>query len=63
MRDQPTLTEAEWMLLVELLERERRELPSEIRHTRTPAVRDDLHRRLEMVDGLLQRLRQAVEAQ
>lgn len=52
----------ELALLIELLERERRDLPSEIHHTSTSNVRDRLHQRLETVDCLLERLRRA-EAQ
>lgn len=54
---QPVLSEAEWALVVELLERERGELPAEIHHTRTSAVREELRRRLQMVESLLRRLR------
>ena len=54
---QPVLEEAEWALVAELLEEERRELPIEIRHTDSRAYREQLHRRLELVDALLQRLR------
>ena len=36
MYDEPKITEAEWALIVEMLERERSELPVEIHHTRTP---------------------------
>lgn len=52
----------ELALLIELLERERRDLPAEIHHTSTSSVRDRLHRRLETVDRLLERLR-GLEAQ
>ena len=62
MTDQPELAEAEWDLVVELLERERAELPVEIRHTRTASVRDELHRREDMVRDLLARLRRPAEA-
>ncbi|HUT09031.1 MAG TPA: hypothetical protein VMY42_00910 [Thermoguttaceae bacterium] len=54
------LSEAEWALVVELLEHERSELPSEIRRTRTASVRDELHRREDMVQSLLDRLRPAM---
>jgi hypothetical protein len=56
MTGQPTLSAAEWALLIELLEHERVHLPVEIRHTRTHAFRDSLRQRLEDVDRLLQRL-------
>jgi hypothetical protein len=54
---QPTLTDAEWELIIELLEHERGELPAEIRHTDTTDVRQRLQHRLELVTGLLSRLR------
>lgn len=57
VKSPPVLTEHEWELLTELLERERNELPSEIHHTRTSAVRQQLKERLDMVDRLLRRLR------
>ena len=56
MREQPLLSDAEWALLIELLERERYELPAEIHHTRTCALRDELRERLAMVERLLHRL-------
>ncbi len=62
MSDQPKLSDAQWELVVELLQRERSELPSEIRRTRTWSVRDDLHRRQEMVNELLGRLKQPAKA-
>ena len=54
---QPELTEAEWELVIEMLERERGELPSEIRHTRTSSVHDELRQREDAVRCLLNRLR------
>ncbi|HYM13231.1 MAG TPA: hypothetical protein VEU62_20995 [Bryobacterales bacterium] len=57
METQLSLSEAEWELVIELLEGERRELPSEIRHTDATNVHAELKRRLEMVDRLLERLR------
>jgi hypothetical protein len=57
MYDEPRLSEAEWTLVVELLERERSELPVEIHHTRSASVRAELQERAEMVRGLLARLR------
>lgn len=59
MYDEPRLSEAEWALVVELLERERSELPVEIHHTRSSSVRTELHDRAEMVRSLLGRLRTA----
>jgi hypothetical protein len=56
MKEAPTLSDAEWALVVELLERERYELPSEIHHTRTSSFRDQLRERLVLVERLLSRL-------
>jgi len=57
MYDEPKITEAEWALIVEMLERERSELPVEIHHTRSSSVRVELQERSEMVRSLLVRLR------
>jgi hypothetical protein len=62
MYDEPRLTEAEWALVVELLERERNELPVERHHSRNANVRAELLQRAEMVRELLGRLRDAVTA-
>jgi Trp operon repressor len=61
MADQPELSEAEWTVVVELLERERADLHPEIRHTRTRSLREALRRRLELVEGLLDRVRPLAE--
>ena len=63
MSDQPELCKEEWTILVELLERERADLHPEIRHTRTSSLRDELHRRLESVETLLERLHPLAEPQ
>jgi hypothetical protein len=60
MYDEPRLSDEEWALIVELLERERSELPVEIHHTRSSSVRTELQQRAEMVRGLLSRLRTTV---
>jgi hypothetical protein len=57
MYDEPKLSEAEWGLVVELLERERSDLPVEIHHTRSANIRAELHERADMVRGLLARLK------
>ena len=57
MYEEPKLSDQEWDLLVELLEREQNELPVEIHHTRNSAIREELHLRLEKVRELLDRLR------
>jgi len=55
-KNPPALTQAEWDVIIELLKRERSDLPAEIHHTRTTEMRDQLHQRLELVDRLLARL-------
>jgi len=62
MNQQPILSDAEWGLVVELLDREASELPSEIRHTRLSQYRDELRRREQLVRDLLARLRTAAPA-
>ncbi len=61
VKPQPELSHDEWVLLAELLERKRNELPAEIHHTRTSAVRQQLRERREMIDRLLERLRSSSE--
>lgn len=53
---QPELTEQEWELILDLLQNERRDLPSEIHHTDTQRMHDELQQRLRMVIGLIERL-------
>ena len=60
MDEHVTLSEAERGLLAELLEQELHELPVEISHTRSATVRQELHERLAVVRGLLQRFREPV---
>lgn len=59
MHDQPELNEVEWALICELLERERDELPTEIHHTRTRSLRQELQQRRAMVDALLAKVPRA----
>ena len=54
---QPVLERNEWSLVVELLERESRDLPLEIHRTATRERRDVLRERLSRVEILLERLR------
>lgn len=61
MYDPATLSDEEWNLIRELLERELEELPVEIRHTRSARLREDLTRRRDLVRGLLARLPSAAE--
>jgi hypothetical protein len=58
MADQPKLSEEEWALVIELLERERSELPVEVHHTRNSRFRGALQQRAQMVHELLHRLRE-----
>jgi len=51
-----TLTDEERDLLLELLERERHDLPAEIRHTDSPEYHDQLRLKLERVERLLLRI-------
>ncbi len=51
---QPVLTEAEWNIILELLARERRDLPIEIHHTSTRKYRDMLRDRLRTIEQLLE---------
>ena len=57
MYNEPKLSEAEWALVIELLEREHDELPAEMHHTRNSEMRDDLQHRADLVRELLERLR------
>ncbi len=50
---QPVLSEAEWALIMELLDHERVKLLTEIRRTDTMAFRQGLRERLDMVDRIL----------
>ncbi len=60
MNEQPPLSEQEWNLIAELLQRELDELPVEIHHTRSSQMREELSHRREMVRGLLERIRPSV---
>ena len=52
----PVLSEEEWLLVQELLDREHRELLTEVRHTYAREYRNRLKRRQEMAEALLKRL-------
>jgi hypothetical protein len=51
-----TLAEQERELLVDLLDRELKNLPIEIHHTRTSKFKDRLKERMHLVEGILERL-------
>ena len=53
------LSSEELAILTELLESERAKLLIEIRHTDHRAFRDELRRRLTLVEGLVERCRAA----
>ncbi|MHB8996149.1 MAG: hypothetical protein ACYC63_12960 [Armatimonadota bacterium] len=55
------LDEPQVKLLLDMLERERRELHAEIRHTDNRDYRHELHRRLESVEGLAAQLETQVK--
>lgn len=57
--NKPALNDEEWALVIELLEREGRELPSEIHHTDSPEYRAQLRHRLALLENLLARIREA----
>jgi hypothetical protein len=62
MEKQPRLSDAEWAMIIELLNRERGELPAEIHHCRNTRVREDLRQRLQRVRTLLEELQPLVVA-
>lgn len=58
MTANPSLSDREWQLVLQLLQQERRELGPEIHHTDNPGVHDDLKDRLVLVDNLIDKLQQ-----
>jgi hypothetical protein len=57
--EKPMLTDQEWDLAVDLLERRRNELAVEIRHTSTREMRERLRAQLDLVSGLLAKVQAA----
>ena len=55
---QPTLSDRDWDLILNLLETEREELPNEVHHTDNREMAEELASRRLLVDDLLGRLRQ-----
>ena len=53
IRQQPTLAKEEWDLVVELVEREQKELHAEIHQTDSRDYRAKISQRLELVDRVL----------
>lgn len=62
MQGKVELTLEEWRLIARLLERERGELPAEIRRSKAMDVRDSLRRQLRFVEQLLAKVRRRVQA-
>ena len=52
-QQQPTLTKEEWSLVIELVEREQKELHAEIHQTDSRDYRAKLSQRLDLVSRLL----------
>jgi hypothetical protein len=57
-----TLEPEEWEIITDLLKREVRNLPIEVRHTDIRAAREALHRQLERTETLLNKLTAVLEA-
>ncbi len=57
MKRQVALENEEWQLIIDLLEKEQKELPAEIHHTDTTEYKERLLKRQEIVDKLLSALR------
>ena len=55
---QPTLSDRDWDLILNLLETEREELPNEVHHTDNREMAQELASRRLLVEDLLGRLRQ-----
>ena len=56
-------TESDWDLIAELLEREERQLPVEIRHADSNAYKDQLRQRLVRVSQMLEAMRVTASAE
>jgi hypothetical protein len=59
MPTSPAWTDEEIKLVLDLLKEEQRELPPEIHHTDNRDVKDDLEKRLQLVNALIQKLQHA----
>jgi len=62
MFDRNSITVSEWKLLLQLLERERGELPPEIHHSELRDTKRHLHDRLRLVDEFLPKLKRINES-
>lgn len=52
----PVLTEQEWALVAQLLDQKQRELLLGIRHAVKRAFREELHRELDLVEHIRERI-------
>ena len=59
MKKHVALENDEWQLIIDLLEKEQKELPAEIHHTDTTEYKERLLKRQQIVDKLLGTLRQS----
>lgn len=55
------LSREEWELIMDLLEEERVELPTEIHHARVSEVREDLRKKRELVEKTIRKIRTVLE--
>ena len=62
MAPSQTMTEQEWELIRELLERELAQISMETRHTRTGSFKSALRDRMDLITGILHRLERPVTA-
>jgi hypothetical protein len=58
---QPELNDAEWDLILQLLEAKSVVLPTEIHHTHKLAYRNELRHRLALVEALIEKLKPSLE--
>jgi hypothetical protein len=57
MANATVLSEPQWRLLLDLLNREHRQLLVEIRHTDTHAYREELQKRLTLLESTIAQVR------
>ena len=55
------LSREEWELIMDLLEEERVELPTEIHHAGVSEVREDLRKKRELVEETIRKIRTVLE--
>ena len=57
MQNENVLSEAQWTIVLDLLNREHKQLLIEIRHTDTHDFREQLQERLSLVEATIARIR------